>query len=43
MCPHVVEGRYDLHGPDGKIVFPQVWETIVQPDCSTTMDMWSMP
>ncbi|KAF2723285.1 hypothetical protein K431DRAFT_202660, partial [Polychaeton citri CBS 116435] len=28
---HVQEGHYDLIGPDGEIVLPQLWETTVQP------------
>jgi hypothetical protein len=41
--PHVHEGHYDLVGPDGEIILPQVWETIVQPDWAITMHMWPMP
>ena len=38
--PHVQEGHYDLVGPDGEIILPQIWETIVQPDWAITMHMW---
>ncbi|OCK82476.1 hypothetical protein K432DRAFT_293157, partial [Lepidopterella palustris CBS 459.81] len=41
--PHVHEGHYDLVGPDGEIILPQVWETMVQPDWAITMHMWPMP
>lgn len=41
--PHVHEGHYDLVGPDGEIILPQVWETMVQPDWQITMHMWPMP
>jgi len=41
--PHVHEGHYDLVGPDGEIILPQVWETMVQPDWTITMHMWPMP
>lgn len=41
--PHVHQGHYDLVGPDGEIILPQVWETLVQPDWSITMHMWPMP
>lgn len=41
--PHVHEGHYDLIGPDGEIILPQVWETMIQPDWSITMHMWPMP
>lgn len=40
---HVHEGHYDLVGPDGEIILPQVWETMVKPDWSITMQMWPMP
>lgn len=33
-------GQYDLIGPDGEIIMPQVWETMVQPDWAITMHMW---
>src|SRR4051812_13728189 len=41
--PHVPQGHYDLVGPDGEIILPQVWETMVQPDWAITMHMWPMP
>lgn len=41
--PHVHEGHYDLIGPDGEIILPQVWETMIQPDWAITMHMWPMP
>ncbi|PZD04300.1 TolA, Membrane protein colicin uptake [Pyrenophora tritici-repentis] len=41
--PHVHEGHYDLVGPDGEIILPQVWETMIQPDWAITMHMWPMP
>ncbi|KAK8221189.1 hypothetical protein IWZ01DRAFT_490085 [Phyllosticta capitalensis] len=39
---HVHDGHYDLVGPDGEIILPQVWETVVQPDWTVTMHMWPM-
>ncbi|EGP85557.1 uncharacterized protein MYCGRDRAFT_45624, partial [Zymoseptoria tritici IPO323] len=24
-------GHYDLTGPDGEIILPQVWDTVIQP------------
>ncbi|KAH7062373.1 hypothetical protein B0J12DRAFT_235884 [Macrophomina phaseolina] len=39
---HVHDGHYDLVGPDGEIILPQVWETMVQPDWTITMHMWPM-
>ena len=41
--PHVQEGHYDLVGPDGEIILPQIWETVIQPDWAITMHMWPMP
>src|SRR3954469_22801850 len=41
--PHVADGHYDLVGPDGEIILPQVWETMIQPDWAITMHMWPMP
>lgn len=40
---HVADGRYDLIGPNGDIILPQVWETVVEPDWSVTMHMWPVP
>ncbi|KYG42601.1 hypothetical protein M433DRAFT_34877, partial [Acidomyces richmondensis BFW] len=28
---HVRAQHYDLTGPDGEIILPQVWDTMVQP------------
>jgi hypothetical protein len=41
--PHVAEGHYDLVGPNGDIILPQVWETVVEPDWTVTMHMWPIP
>src|SRR5882757_3982030 len=41
--PHVLEGHYDLIGPNGEIILPQVWETMIEPDWSISMHMWPMP
>ncbi|KAJ5520636.1 hypothetical protein N7463_001089 [Penicillium fimorum] len=41
--PHVAEGHYDLVGPNGDIILPQVWETVVEPDWAITMHMWPIP
>lgn len=41
--PHVQEGHYDLIGPSGDIILPQVWESVVEPDMAITMHMWPMP
>ena len=41
--PHVAEGHYDLVGPNGEIILPHVWETMVEPEWTITMHMWPMP
>ena len=41
--PHVQEGHYDLIGPTGEIILPQVWEALVEPGWSVSMHMWPMP
>lgn len=41
--PHVAEGHYDLVGPSGDIILPQVWDTVVEPDWTVTMHMWPIP
>lgn len=41
--PHVQEGHYDLIGPTGEIILPQVWESMVAPGWSLSMHMWPMP
>jgi hypothetical protein len=43
FAPYVAAGRYDLIGPYGKIILPEVWETLIQPDWLITMHMWPMP
>jgi hypothetical protein len=43
LGPRVHEGHYDLVGPNGEIILPQVWETTVQPGWAITMYMWPMP
>lgn len=40
---HVHQGHYDLMGPDGEIILPQVWDTMIQPDWEVSMHMWPMP
>ncbi|KAI9662253.1 MAG: hypothetical protein M1821_008419 [Bathelium mastoideum] len=39
---HVLDGHYDLMGPSGEIVLPQVWHNVVEPDWSVTMHMWPL-
>lgn len=40
---HVNKGYYDLVGPSGDIILPQVWDTVIQPGWAITMHMWPMP
>ncbi|TKA43095.1 hypothetical protein B0A54_06043 [Friedmanniomyces endolithicus] len=40
---HVHQGHYDLTGPDGEIILPQVWDTMIKPDWEISMHMWPMP
>ena len=39
----VHQGHYDLCGPDGEIILPQVWDTMIQPDWEISMHMWPIP
>jgi hypothetical protein len=38
--PHVMEGQYDLIGPDGEIILPSVWDKVAQPGMLVSMVMW---
>jgi hypothetical protein len=40
---HVADGHYDLSGPDGEIILPQMWEAVVKPGWNVTMIMWPVP
>ncbi|KAI1343154.1 hypothetical protein F5Y15DRAFT_278667 [Xylariaceae sp. FL0016] len=40
--PHVRAGHYDLIGPNGEIILPQVWEKVIEPGWAVTMHMWPM-
>jgi hypothetical protein len=40
---HVQQGHYDLLGPEGEIILPQVWEIMIKPDWQVTMHMWPLP
>ncbi|EXK26263.1 hypothetical protein FOMG_17165 [Fusarium oxysporum f. sp. melonis 26406] len=42
LGPHVMEGHYDLIGPDGTIILPSIWEELVEPEVAITMTMWPM-
>ncbi|KAF2086007.1 hypothetical protein K490DRAFT_45461, partial [Saccharata proteae CBS 121410] len=42
ISPYVNAGHYDLIGPDGKIILPQCWETVVQPGTIIEMALWPL-
>jgi hypothetical protein len=42
LGPYVMEGYYDLIGPDGDIILPSAWEQVIQPGMAITMTMWPM-
>lgn len=33
--------QYELIGPDGQIILPQVWDLVIQPDWEITMQLWA--
>ncbi|KAK5104613.1 hypothetical protein LTS08_002504 [Lithohypha guttulata] len=41
--PHVMQGRYDLIGPDKEIIMAEYWEDTVQPGMTITMMLWPIP
>ncbi|KAK7420963.1 hypothetical protein QQX98_002530 [Neonectria punicea] len=42
LRPHVLEGHYDLIGPNGQTITPDAWEDTIEPDSLITMVMWPM-
>lgn len=38
--PHVLEGHYDLEGPEGELILKEIWDSTVQPGWQITMKMW---
>lgn len=42
LGPHVQEGHYDLIGPNGDIILPEIWEQVIEPGWAITMHMWPM-
>ncbi|OCK77813.1 hypothetical protein K432DRAFT_445075 [Lepidopterella palustris CBS 459.81] len=36
----VRDGHYDLVGPDGNILLPEIWEAIIEPGWTIRMHMW---
>lgn len=43
LGPHVAEGHYDLVGPNGEIILPEAWDSVIEPNWSVTMHMWPIP
>ncbi|GAB7337685.1 hypothetical protein MBLNU457_g2974t1 [Dothideomycetes sp. NU457] len=39
----VMDGHYDLVGPAGDIILPQVWDSIIKPEWEVSMTMWPEP
>ena len=37
----VRDGHYDLIGPHGEIILPQVWDTVIEPGLTISMHLWS--
>jgi len=40
---HVLQGHYDLIGPDKEIIMPNYWESTIEPDMHITMMLWPLP
>lgn len=38
--PHVMEGHYDLEGPEGELILKEIWSSTIQPGWQITMKMW---
>lgn len=43
LAEHVMNGRYDLIGPDKEIIMANYWESTVEPDMHITMMLWPIP
>lgn len=39
----VLNGRYDLLGPDKEIIMPNYWDSTIEPDMHITMMLWPVP
>lgn len=39
----VMDGRYDLLGPEGNIILPAVWDIVIQPEWAIRMELWPEP
>lgn len=39
----VLENQYDILGPDGDIILPGIWDSIIQPGWEISMHMWPEP
>ena len=40
--PYVSKGQYDLVAPECEVILPQVWEKVIEPGWTITMQMWSV-
>lgn len=43
LAEHVMNGRYDLIGPDKEIIMPNYWESTIEPNMHITMMLWPIP
>ena len=43
LGPHVAAGQYDLLGPKDEIIFPSIWESVIEPGWEITMELWPIP
>lgn len=42
LAEHVQRGHYDISSPDGEIILPSVWETMIKPGWKVSMVMWQL-
>ncbi|KAI4248943.1 MAG: hypothetical protein L6R42_009143 [Xanthoria sp. 1 TBL-2021] len=40
LRPDLTKCHYDLVGPTGEIILPEVWESVVEPGWTITMQLW---
>ena len=40
---HVSQGRFDLVAPDGSLILPSLWNSMVRPGMEVSMTIWPLP
>ncbi|KAK3368388.1 hypothetical protein B0H63DRAFT_528757 [Podospora didyma] len=40
--PHVLDGHFDLVGPNGELILPSMWNSTIRPGDAITMHMWPL-